>query len=187
MKIGIDISQIVYEGTGVATYTKNLISNLLAIDKKNEYVFFGSSLRRQKDLKRFTKNVWPIPPTLLDVLWNQLHILPIESLIGSLDIFHSSDWTQPPTKAKKVTTIHDLIVYKYPESSHPQIITTQKRRLDWVKKECDLIIVDSLATKKDCQEILGIGESRLRVVYPAVGEGFRPQSKVKISAKKKSS
>ncbi len=182
MKIGIDISQIVYAGTGVATYTRNLVTSLLAIDKKNEYILFGSTLRRQKDLKKFTKNVWPLPPTFLDILWNRLHVLPIETFIGKLDVFHSSDWTQPPTKAKKVSTIHDLIVYKYPESSHPQIIATQKRRLNWVKKECDLIIVDSLSTKKDCQEILGIQESRLRVIYPAVSEGFKPQSNAKVSA-----
>ena len=48
MKIGIDISQIVYEGTGVARYTKNLVENLLKIDKKNTYVLFGASLRKRK-------------------------------------------------------------------------------------------------------------------------------------------
>ena len=191
MKIGIDISQIVYEGTGVGEYTKNLIEALLKVDKENEYVLFFSSLRRQLDslfineltswrvneLKnkkvheltswRVKIRQFKIPPTLLDFLWNKLHICPIEWLIGKVDVFFSSDWTQPLTlKAKKITTIHDLSVFKFPEEHHPKIVAVQKRRLKWVKKECDLIICDSLATKRDAMEILGIEKKRLRVIYP---------------------
>lgn len=194
MKIGIDISQIVYEGTGTASYTKNLIQWLPKISS-HKYVFFGASLRRQAILRQYTNKVWPIPPTVLDILWNRLHILPVENFTGPLDVFHSSDWTQPPARAKKVTTIHDLLVYRFPEFSHEKtefrtdvfapsanIVDTQKRRLEWVKNECDLIIVDSFATKKDCQEILAVEESRLRVIYPAVGEEFKPASDAKVSA-----
>lgn len=180
MKIGIDISQIVYSGTGVAIYTKNLVENLLKIDKKNEYVLFGGSLRKKKVLddylvrfkgnKNVTAKTFYLPPLFLEFLWNKLHIFPIERLIGKIDVFHSSDWLQPPTKAKKATVLHDLIVYKYPESFQQKgghnIVVNQKRRLKWVKKECDLIICDSEATKKDAKEILDIEEKRLRVIYP---------------------
>ncbi len=161
MRVGIDISQTVYEGTGVAAYTKNLVEKLLEIDKKNVYVLFGSSLRRRQ------KGFWPFPPTFLDLLWNRLHILPVENLIGKIDVFHSSDWTQPPTKAKKVTTIHDMVVYKFPHSSHSNIVTVQKRRLEWVKKECDAVIAVSASTKKDIVEILGIDEKKIKVIYEA--------------------
>ena len=180
MKIGIDISQIVYEGTGVGKYTKQLIEGLLKVDRENEYILFFSSLRRQLDssfINEFTSSRvkirrFRIPPTLLDVLWDKLHIAPIEWFIGEVDVFFSSDWTQPPTvKAKKATTIHDLSIFKFPEEHHPKIVAVQKRRLKWVKRECDLIICDSLATKKDAMEILGIEEKRLKVVYPGASQG----------------
>jgi hypothetical protein len=194
MKIGIDISQIAYEKTGVANYTKNLVDQLLRIDHKNKYILFFSSLRKKyqksklptlgasgtlRGASKITIKSFRIPPTLLDILWNRLHIMPIEWLIGDIDMFFSSDWLQPPTKAKKVTTIHDLTVLKYPEEMHPKtefnsknliispnIVEIQKRRLKWVKKEADLVICDSQATKKDAMEVLGINEKRLRVVYP---------------------
>ena len=38
MKIGIDISQLAFPGTGVAAYTESLITNLLKIDKENENI-----------------------------------------------------------------------------------------------------------------------------------------------------
>ena len=106
-----------------------------------------------------------------------MHIFPVENLIGNVDVFHSSDWTQPPSKAKRVTTIHDLVVYKYPQSSHPKIIAAQKRRLEWVKKECDLIIAVSQSTKKDIIEILKIPEEKIRVIYEAADPVFRSAKK----------
>ena len=177
MRIGIDISQTVFEGTGVANYTKSLVENLLKIDKKNTYVLFGASLRKRKLLncylarllKRFDNvsgRIYPFPPTFLEFLWNKLHIFPIEWFIGPVDVFLSSDWTQPPTiKAKKVTTVHDLTPWKFPQEAHPRIVAVHKRRMKWVKKECDLIICDSQSTKEDVKEIFGIEEKRLRVVY----------------------
>jgi len=175
MKIGIDISQTAHPGTGVANYTKNLVENLLKIDRKNEYILFFSSLRRKLDSlfineltsSRVKIKQFKFPPTLLDFLWNRLHIFPIEWLIGAVDVFLTSDWTEPPTKkAKKVTILYDLIVYRYPEETDKKIIETQRRKLEWVKKESAAIICISEATKKDAMEILGIEEKRLRVVYP---------------------
>ncbi|PJA49672.1 hypothetical protein CO169_01410, partial [Candidatus Shapirobacteria bacterium CG_4_9_14_3_um_filter_39_13] len=90
MKIGIDISQIVY-GTGVSVYTKNLVENLLQIDKENEYKLFFSSLRQAlpSDFKINSKKakvkLFPIPPTLLEPLWNKWHWLAIERLLGHVD------------------------------------------------------------------------------------------------------
>ena len=166
MKIGIDISQIAYEKTGVANYTKNLVENLIKIDQKNQYILFFSSLRKKPPLYPGIR-VFKIPPTLLDILWNRLHIIPIEWLIGDVDVFITSDWTEPPTlRAKKVTILYDLIVYKHPEETAKKIVAVQKRKLEWVKKETAKIICISEATKRDAQAVLGIDEKRLTVVYP---------------------
>lgn len=167
MKIGIDISQIIY-GTGVSVYTKNLVENLLKIDKENEYLLFGGTLRRRTDiLSLFPKaKVFPIPPTLADFLWNRLHVFPIEKLIGEIDVFHSSDWSQPPSKAFKVTTVHDLIPLKFPKLIHPLILAVHKRRLEWVKKEVDRVIVPSICTKEDLITH-GIDEEKVKVIYEA--------------------
>jgi glycosyltransferase involved in cell wall biosynthesis len=174
MKIGIDISQIVY-GSGVSVYTENLVSALLNIDRENEYTLLFSSLRRElleiqkskfksQNYKAKIKS-FKIPPTLLDILWNRLHMLPVERLIGDIDVFHSSDWTQPPSRAKKVTTIHDLSFLRWPESVHPKVLETQKRRLEWVRKEVDAVIAVSEATKKETIELLRIPSEKISVIY----------------------
>ena len=177
MKIGIDISQLAYQNTGVANYLKSLVEQLVATDTENEYVLFFSSLRKNFQFSVFnfqsntnvTVKQFKFPPTILDMLWNKLHVMPIENLIGDVDVFISSDWTEPPVKrAKKMTILYDLIVYKYPDETAKSIVETQRRKLAWVKKETDMILCISEATKKDAGEILEISEERLRVVYPGV-------------------
>jgi hypothetical protein len=178
MKIGIDISQLAYKDTGVANYLEHLVEQLLKLDQTNEYVLFFSSMRGKFPISNFkfplsNKNVtlklFRFPPSFLDLLWNRLHIFPIENFIGDVDIFISSDWTQPPVKNEKsVTILYDLIVYKFPDEMDRGIIETQKRKLHWVKKECDLLLCISEATKKDAMEILKIDPTKLRVVYPGM-------------------
>src|SRR3990167_8187523 len=100
IRVGMDISQVAHLG-GVSIYTKNLANNLSKISDL-EMIFFYSSLR--KPFKGHLKNVksYRLPPTLFELLFNRWRNVNIEKFIGPVDIFHSSDWIQPPTKAKKI-------------------------------------------------------------------------------------
>lgn len=178
MKIGIDISQLAYSGTGVANYLQNLVEQLLRTNTNHEYVLFFSSARRKlpdsfltflSKKKNVTLKTFIFPPSALDILWNRLHIFPIEHFLGELDVFISSDWTEPPVrKAKKATILYDLIVYKYPEETADIIIQTQKRKLQWTGKECDMVLCISEATKQDAKEILSLTDKKLTVIYPGL-------------------
>lgn len=185
MKIGIDISQIVYTGTGIARYTKNLVASLsdLGVDLH----LFGAAFNRLTQLNqlydasiknsRTTKYFYPIPPKLLHILWNRWHTFSVDHLIKPVDIFHTSDWTEPPTRFPKLTTIHDLVVYKYPHYLPQQIIETQKSKLAWVKRECATVIADSMSTKADIVAILGIPDSKIHVVPLGIDSSFSPPTK----------
>jgi glycosyltransferase involved in cell wall biosynthesis len=178
VRIGFDISQIAHGG-GVARYTQNLAEEI-SKSKELETIFFYSSLRkpykgRLKNVKKFR-----LPPTLFEVLFNKLRNVPIEQFLGPIDIFHSSDWIQPPTKAKKVTTFHDVIPLKFPKWSHPKIVEVHKRRLKIVEKEVDMVIAVSESTKKDLLEISNIPEKKIKVIYEGVGSQFKPQPEEEV-------
>jgi glycosyltransferase involved in cell wall biosynthesis len=196
MRIGIDISQIVYE-TGVSVYTKNLVENLLKVDSKDEFILFAGSLRQIKNLKfkikgfegNFKDRIFPIPPTLASFFWNKLHVLPIETLIGKIDVFHSSDWTQPPAAAFKVTTIHDLAPLLFPGATKKDalrdIVKTHIARLYWVKKEADRVIAVSEAAKADVVNYLKVPEEKVRVVYEAPAAPFMVRQKEEVQKVKR--
>lgn len=174
MKIAIDLSSIIYD-TGVSHYQENLVKNLLRIDNQNEYILYGGSFRQIKNLgsriadlitglPNAVAKVFPIPPRLADIIWNKLHILPIEKLIGQVDLIHTSDWTEPPSSIKKVTTIHDLVPLFLPKFTPKIIVETHKARLAWVTKESEKIIVPSLSTANDLIS-LGVNENKVKVIY----------------------
>jgi glycosyltransferase involved in cell wall biosynthesis len=169
MKVAIDISASLY-GTGVSDYVVNLVSHL----PSDQLKLFGSSLRGNSTLRQLfpTAHLLPFPPAALHLLWNKLHILPPEAFIGRFDVLHSSDWTQPPTAAKSVTTIHDLTPFLFPEHLDSQIISAHKARLGWVVKECSAVICVSQNTKKDFLRLFSYPENRVHVIPEALPNRF---------------
>lgn len=173
MKVGFDISQIAHPG-GVARYTAELTTELSKISSL-KMVYFYSSLRKPYKGQLSDVKQAKLPPTVFEILFNKLRVIPIEKFLGNIDLFHSSDWTQPPTKAKKVTTYHDVVPLKYPQWSHSKIVAVAKRRLEIVEKEIDCVIAVSESTKNDLLQISKIPEKKIVVIYEAAADYFKPQ------------
>jgi len=179
MKLGLDISQIVYRGTGVGRFTSGLLDTIIQSDIDNSWTFFFSSFR-QKIPEELKKKIevnhelirWYLPPTVLSYLWNDLHdtkLLTFNSEISTnLDWFITSDWTEPPLETKKATIVHDLVFKRYPQTVHKKILKTQEKRLELVAKESRLIFADSHATAADLKQFYNIPEDRIIVNYPGV-------------------
>ncbi len=198
MKIGIDISQIVYEGTGVARFTSGLIDSILDYDNDNHWTFFFSSLRQNLDPlleekirnKKFSLIKWKIPPTILSLLWNDFHTFSRSYMLhvtsfNDLDWFITSDWTEPPSqKIKKAAVVHDLVYLRYPEMVDKKIRDTQQKRLNWVKKESEIIFADSKTTKNDLVELLHVDAKKIYVNYPGVDITKPSEEKIKRTLKK---
>ncbi|MEK7090997.1 MAG: glycosyltransferase family 1 protein [Patescibacteria group bacterium] len=161
MKVGLDVSSIIY-GTGVSNYTLELLQHL----PQEIVVPFGFSLRRRQD------HFFPFPPTLMHYLWNKLHIVNVETLIGKIDVYHSSDWTQGPSRAKKVTTVHDLSPFLYPAETDPQIVAVHTARMKWVVKECDKIICVSNSTVGDLHRLFPQTVGRTIVIPEALADKY---------------
>lgn len=190
MKIAIDVSQICFPGTGVAKYTASLVNELVKHDK-HQFLLFGYSWGRRKLFGSFFKNYAPLPNVTTKLIawpnsvvnwWgNAWHKINLEDLIGKFDVLHTSDWVEFPSRNIKVTTIHDLVVYRYPEHLDIRIIKTQKQKLSWVAKESRMIFADSQATKDDILTFLSISEQKIRVVHLGVGEQFYKRTNSEIN------
>jgi glycosyltransferase involved in cell wall biosynthesis len=173
MKIGIDISPAIY-GTGVSDYTINLVQSLIKTDPDNSYVLFGSSLRRAGDLAAIfpQSKLFHFPPMGLHLLWNVLHTVNIESLIGDVDIFHSSDWVQPPSHCPAVTTVHDLSPFLFPSEMKSGFIrninSVHSARMHWVVRQCKKIICVSKSTADELQKLFSVSDSQIEIIPEAL-------------------
>jgi glycosyltransferase involved in cell wall biosynthesis len=179
MKVGIDISQTVYEGTGSARYVINLLRGFAELGAESglELTLFGSAYKRRKFLDRYAylgkqARFYPFPPKFFELLWNKLHVVNFEEFAGKVDIYHASDWTQGPSKAKKVTTVHDLIPFLFPEFVHPRIRAAHQARWKWIQKEADVVIVDAECTKQDILGLFELSEERIAVIPLGIEKRF---------------
>ncbi|MEI6532974.1 MAG: glycosyltransferase family 1 protein [Candidatus Roizmanbacteria bacterium] len=181
MRIGIDISQIVYEGTGVARFTDGFLRSALTYHNNHQWIFFCSSFRRQLDknlitlIQRSNQTLiqLPIPPRGLSFISHNLHSLSRElhifnSLFNRIDWFITSDWAELPLSCKKATIVHDLVFKRYPETVDPVILKTQMKRLEWIEKESEIVFCDSKSTADDLREFYNIDINKICVNYPGV-------------------
>ena len=183
MTIGVDITTLAYQGFGVTNYTYNLVKNLLIIDKTNEYHLFYSSFYKSKNfsyLEEFKKlgakvHKYNIPLPILQFLWGTYEILPVEWLIGKMDVFYFSDFLRPPllTGTKGMTTVHDLVWRIYPQFHEEQIVLAHENKIKKTIQNKDMIVTDSLSTKKDLLKYYPeINKNKIQVIYPGIGSAF---------------
>src|SRR3712207_7852 len=108
MKIGIDVR--LWNETGVGRYIRNLVTELHAIDKENDYVLFA----RSKDLDLIKSKIKSTKWTLVtaDIHWHTLsEQLYFPSLIQKehVDVMHFPYFSVPVLyKGTYIITIHDL-------------------------------------------------------------------------------
>jgi len=191
MIIGIDISQIVYK-TGVSRYTRELVKNLLKIDKDNQYKLYAGVLKQFpavlnfiKELKaegyKFQSYIYPIPPKFAEKYWNRWRVMDIERLIGKVDVFHCSDWTQPRCRGKKIATVHDLTPILFAKYHEAYLIDCFKQNLKLIEKEVDQVITVSKATEEDLVNNSIITRDKVEVIYSGVDKKFAPASETECN------
>jgi len=121
---------------------------------------------------------------MADLFWNRLGWPGIEYFVGDIDVYHSSDWAQAPSKAFNVTTVHDLALVKYPLETDKRILSVHKRRLDLVMKNVNRAIVPSESARVDLVEF-GVENNRIHVIAEGVGEVFKKRGENEVKSVKK--
>ncbi len=191
MRIGIDVLFVLPGiNEGITTYFRNLLKNLLEIDKHNEYILFVSKENKGRfifDIDRIQEVQCPIQASrkLLRVFWEQV-VLPFQIRKYNLDLFFSpghvfSAFCPIPT----VITIHDTYYASYPENV-PKVelfIWHILNRLS-TRKAAKIITVSESA-KRDIVRTFKVKEEKVYVTYESSEERFHPDySKEEIEAVK---
>lgn len=187
MRIGIEANCAIYEPAGVGEYTRQLSRALLALDKKNEYLFFANAFRKKEEriekIKRIVdgcanaeivESNWPNEwkEWLYEKKWGGFFF----PKFRDLDLIHAPFFTALPlfAKTKKIFTAHDLVFYRFPNHQTKKITDYFKRRSLLAARAADLIIADSVATKNDLIKFQQIPAEKIRVVYLGKDEIYKP-------------
>ncbi len=172
MKIGINfLSFRSYQGTEV--FAKHLISELLELDHKNEYVIFASAyLPEEMKLKADNLIVESIninPEKTIQMGIYQQIVLPFKLIKSGITKFFAPMPSIPVFyTGKKIITIHDCAYDRFNEYKNLAGRLYIKSMYISGKYLCDTIITDSNFAKNELLELYNIKPEKIKVVYPAV-------------------
>ncbi len=184
MRIGVDARHLRDYRSGIWRYTYHLLDTLGRIDPANEYVLLYTQglFRNRTPLVHFRHpNIisagWHPPQWLLTsaTMFRRLNPIPIELLIGRVDLFHAPNFVLLPQRGgKRVITIHDLSFLLFPQFHRRGTIAFMQREVRRSASMADVIIVHSESTKADVMRLLGPLDQKIRVIPLAAGDRFRP-------------
>lgn len=180
MKVGIDGRAAKwYRGTGIGTYTYQLINSINNIDELNKYLLFmPDSCNFDIELKRnfAVKN---IVQNSSNNFWDEVNIPNILSE-DEIELYHvPQNGVGLPFEKKSLFTItlHDVIPYKMPETVGERYLKIFNEAMPNIVSKCDGIITVSEFSKKDISKAFNYPEHKIFVTHLASEDIYRPLDK----------
>lgn len=176
MRIGIDVSPLTLQPTGVGAYTAAVIRHLLPLAVDAEVLGLSSGLRSMDGAALAglaAHRHLPVASRLLYQCWSWTRWPKVDRLLGGVDVFHATNYFLPPVaSARRVLTVYDLAFLKMPELCSPKIVGPFSSNVRRFCRESDAILTCSAASKRDIVECCGVAPGRIEVAYGAVDEAF---------------
>lgn len=179
MKISIDARGInLYKGTGIGTYTENLVKELLTIDKENDYTLFWNG----KDYDPFKKSNSKIifSPNRHGIFYENFYI-PNYVEKNSIDLHHipqNGIGLTESFSSNSIVTIHDLIPYTLPETVGRKYLERFLREMPKILDKTKGIVTVSEYSKRDILKFFhGYPEDNIFVTPLAANSNFKPIDK----------
>ena len=183
MKIGINALFFQYPATGSGQYMMHLLHALGEIDKENEYVLLGPQAFEEVRASygpAFPYQVQPVPgfaqsnENVEKLLWEQV-TGPAAARKAGVDIFHVPYFAPPLLpRTPTVVTVHDVIPMRLPAYQPDTKVKAYMSLVSRAARNATLIITVSQHAKQDIIDALKIPAERIRVIYEAAGDEYKP-------------
>lgn len=179
MIIGFDAKRAFQNNTGLGNYSRMLICGL-AQEYKDIRAFLYAPSMSGYYRTYFTSyaNISTHQPSGIDRhfpgLWRRFGIS-MHLTNDKVQLYHGLSHELPhgiPRNIKKVVTVHDLIVWRY-----PQYYTAIDRKIHRIKQKhscdiADVVVAISEQTKRDLIDLLHVPEEKIRVIYQSCDQIF---------------
>ncbi len=179
MKVGIDGRAAQwYRGTGIGTYTHELIRSLNSLDKTNDYLLFLPECDLSHEMNS-NFNVQKVDSMPSDNFWENINAPNILNNID-MDLYHvpqNGVGLSNKINCKKVITLHDIIPLRMPETVSERYLRIFNNELPEILDHCDGIITVSEFSKKDISSQFNFPSDKIYVTHLAAESIYKPLSK----------
>jgi glycosyltransferase involved in cell wall biosynthesis len=183
MRIVIRANMILGQRVGIGVYTLNLIKNLARLDSNNEYLICGNSFAKRIDAgvtsffsqhQNFTFRYRRIPGKIMKTFGVKIPILSLDSLFGSCDIYHETNYIPLRHKGKIVLTIYDMTYKTCPQTLSKKTLPYLDNNLYRAVSKADKLIAISNSTKEDLIKYFDVPTNKISVVYGGYDKIYHP-------------
>lgn len=178
MRVAIDARGINwYKGTGIGTYTENILKHLLNIDKDNIYHLYWSGDDYDKYIQ---KNTRIIMASKKHQKFFEQYYFPYNLHKENIDLFHipqNGIGLKGEGASRYVVTIHDLIPYIMPETVGRGYLNRFLKDMPYIMEKASGILTVSEYSKKDIMKFFGVEEDKIYVTPLAANDNFKPLDK----------
>ena len=182
MRIVVDVAPLSHPRTGVGNYIRGSLLGIAEAGGNDLVAFAPASVSGRRQIEASLDGVesqrrLPVLPAAhaLRTAWSRAGFPPVERFVGSLDVFHFSDWMYPPQRGGiRSTMIHDLVPLHFPDWVHRRTQRMHGAKYRHVAHACDVVMVNSEFTGADVAATLGVDPARIHVAYPGVDPSFTP-------------
>jgi len=169
------------ESGGIGVYTRNLVSNLLRLDRRNRYVLFYSNASHIGQFSEYDNVDEVYVPSrrrligaqLATLVWDQV-AAPWHARKHNADvIFHAKFAIPLLTRRKTVMVLHGTERFFYPQFSNPGDMLFFRTVYPWYLKRSTAIIAVSNRGREDIIKQLDIDPGKVTTVHLAISPVFR--------------
>jgi len=189
MNICLDLSPVVHQKAGLASYARELATHLLQREPGILWSAFHydryppAPLTAPLDaLPRYVvpwgAYRWRLTTAIRHFLGRSM-----DRFFAGVGLFHATEHLLPRfSSVRTVFTLHDLIFLFHPETHKPLNRWFLTLMMPRFLRAADAIIAVSECTKRDAIRFYGIPEEKITVIYEGVSPHFRPASPEAVRA-----
>lgn len=182
MKIGIDGRAAKwYRGSGIGTYTYQLLNYIKKLDKENEYLIIWPDKSETEFVSAENINI-NLLPQQIDKFWEEIMIKEI-IIKNDIDIYHvpqNGIGIPLSKKCSYIITLHDIIPFRLPETVGPGYLKIFRENVPKIMKIVDAVITVSEFSKKDICEYFDYDPSKVFVTHLAPEDIYKPLPRYEV-------
>jgi len=189
MNICLDLSPVVHQKAGLASYARELTAQLIQIDAGISWSAFHYDRHPPVPLPAPLDALprygvpWGAYRWRLTTAFRHFLGLSMDRFFAGVDLFHATEHLLPRfSSVRTVFTLHDLIFLFHPETHKPLNRWFLTLMMPRFLRVADAVIAVSECTKRDAIRFYGIPEEKITVIYEGVNPRFRPADPEAIAA-----
>lgn len=172
MRIGLDVSPLVPQRTGIGTYVAHLVRAIIRVAPDHEYFLYAPNSLPGEDVAAFDGHPG------VRIVRCPRSLMGLRSRLDRVDLFHGLSYKlRGWGRYGGIITIYDLAMDRFSQPSRKLFGQRWSFfRTRWATRRASRVVTISEHAASDIEALYGVPREEIAIVTPAVGPEFYPEA-----------